>query len=476
MSISYQGAEGYQPDKARNPLQQPADPPKESTMMTAANNADLQELQSLEKKLDLLASRRRRIDRELAPEFNVVEYITHETSWSDVLADFLDPAGRHGQGDLFLNEFLRIVALRLPKSSAARATLSTIRLHSYVRDTNPWRLAPPFREAPTIAANNKNRKRRRIDITLPTSSFRFAIGIENKPWPSSEERPDQVSDYSDDLAAQFGDNNYLIVYLSRSGGRPASLDAGKRATLMDHGQLVLMSYKEDVLEWLRACRNKCQADRVRDFITDWIDRLTGHRRSKPLPLGAEVNPLLKYFRASPDEAPIAGPARDAVLRYATLCPRAAKDICDKPAVRHYIVSQFMQDLAQRIAQQIDGWDARHEQGTEVSRVRIYKKGQEDLLYVALGKKRRTQKPAYITVRPPERGGQLSPEGAERVKSHLGARLGKSKKPKREKLGSRAYWWETPARRYSDWCDPDVLLRLSMKEEATAYVTERLKLV
>src|SRR4051812_35936656 len=55
---------------------------------------------------------KRRADLQAAPGFNVFPYIKRdENRLSDVLADLLDPAGAHGQGAMFLADFLRVAAL-----------------------------------------------------------------------------------------------------------------------------------------------------------------------------------------------------------------------------------------------------------------------------------------------------------------------------------------------------------------------------
>src|SRR4051794_24296453 len=46
------------------------------------------------------------LDRRFAPGFNPVDLIRYEVGWSALLAMLLHPAGRHGQGRLFLDLFL----------------------------------------------------------------------------------------------------------------------------------------------------------------------------------------------------------------------------------------------------------------------------------------------------------------------------------------------------------------------------------
>ena len=101
-----------------------------------------------------------------APRLSIFQLLApNENALSRVLAELLDPRGSHGQGELFLNEFLRQAKLPLVSPAEAR--------HVRVR-----------REFTT-------HKQRRIDIVVETPNA--VLGIENKPWAAQQEK--QLFDY-----------------------------------------------------------------------------------------------------------------------------------------------------------------------------------------------------------------------------------------------------------------------------------------
>lgn len=65
---------------------------------------------NLHYRLQLLEKTRTHTDRLLATRFNVFEYIQpNENRLSDLIADLLDPKGKHGQGQVLLREFVKTV-------------------------------------------------------------------------------------------------------------------------------------------------------------------------------------------------------------------------------------------------------------------------------------------------------------------------------------------------------------------------------
>jgi hypothetical protein len=193
-------------------------------------------------RLELFESVKHKLDVYLASEFNVFSYISpDENRLSDIIAELLNPRGRHGQGEVFLREFLRI----LGKSMKCGSRCKVVR--EQVTDAIP-------------------QSQRRIDILLEIDGF--GVGIENKPWAG--EQAEQLSDYHKYLKSKYKDN-YLLVYLSGSGGKPQSISPDERQRLEDEGKLKILSYAVGFKAWLIACYKECRAEKIRWFLNDFID-------------------------------------------------------------------------------------------------------------------------------------------------------------------------------------------------------------
>ena len=127
--------------------------------------------------------------------FNVFAYIRpDENGLSDIIADLLDPRGKHGQGDAFLSLFAEALGVSFPAD---------------------YRAVKVYREETTTYITNPLR---RIDIVLDFGNF--GVGIENKPWAG--EQPDQVKDYFLHLGGRYREA-FLLLYLSGDGQPPPSV-------------------------------------------------------------------------------------------------------------------------------------------------------------------------------------------------------------------------------------------------------------
>lgn len=186
----------------------------------------------------------RRLDHYLSTRFNVFDLLRpNEVLLSTVLAELLDPSGRHGQGSRFLHAFMQ----RLAREDLARL--------------QPRRVAV---EAPTRYLAHSTR---RFDVLLEYDSFGFVI--ENKPWAADQER--QVSDYLDELRTVYGDA-HCLVYLTPHGSAPpaTSIPPMDLCRNQELGNLVLMSFRDDIRGWLEACIAHCASDKFRWFLRDLL--------------------------------------------------------------------------------------------------------------------------------------------------------------------------------------------------------------
>ena len=220
------------------------------------------EMQQCQRFVDELAPRletaralERQLDAHLARRFNVFDYLRRdELGLSRIVADLLDPEGKHGQGASFLK--LLLDGCRLRTASPEARTVEVV-VEKAITDN------------------------RRLDICVRID--RFCLAIENKPYAGDQ--PDQVRDYLEWLRCNY--EEYALIYLSRSG-EPPSPESVKQTDLEgldDASQFQIMSYHGteegewsdgfdryrcpySLAEWFADCRKNCRADRLWWFLRE----------------------------------------------------------------------------------------------------------------------------------------------------------------------------------------------------------------
>jgi hypothetical protein len=222
------------------------DPPDGDEMGLLFNQRKLREFfATVTARVELAEAEQRHIDRRLATQFNVFDLIEpDENRLSDILAWLLDPKGNHGQGDLFL----RLLFKQLGLSSAP----------------NVMKNAAVRREAPTFGIL---KYRRRIDVLVEAGVL---LAIENKV--DSLEQRDQVKDYLEHLrhCTQNCRTRSTLIYLSPDRRTPVSLDVAALADHQRHRRLYCWSYRGEIRAWLEDGRRECEAQHIRDFLSDFI--------------------------------------------------------------------------------------------------------------------------------------------------------------------------------------------------------------
>jgi len=194
-------------------------------------------------RVELAEKKQRRIDKRRATGFNVFDlFEPDENKLSDVLAGLLDPKGGHGQGDLFL----RLLFKPLGLGSDARLTKD----------------ATVQREAPT---HEILKYRRRMDVLVEAGAL---VAIENKL--DSLEQRDQVKDYLEHLRQSTRGRQTRLIYLTLDGKTPKSLHSSVMDQQQRIGRLHCWSYQRELRAWLESCRRDCQAQKIRDFLSDLI--------------------------------------------------------------------------------------------------------------------------------------------------------------------------------------------------------------
>ncbi len=200
-------------------------------------------------RLELLIQYRVEVEAHLARRFSFLHFIDfNENRISDVFAYLLKPDETHGQGDLFLREFLSDVSVKwLPESGWSRIRVG--------------------REVTTTRIENWKRK---IDIEI---AFRIddgwaAIAIENKPWAVDQDQ--QLSDYARHLKSMY-DGRFKLIYLTPKGEDPSecSITREEREQLENKGKFAKASIQKWADGWLKRAEDEVKAERVRWFVSDF---------------------------------------------------------------------------------------------------------------------------------------------------------------------------------------------------------------
>jgi PD-(D/E)XK nuclease superfamily len=191
-------------------------------------------------KIATLREARNRFADQLAPEFRIFDYLrTDEMGLSRCIAGLLDPKGKHGQGSLFLKEFLKTI----------------------LGEGSHWETKA--NDLVNIVLEKQANGQRRIDIYLEFQNG--IIGIENKPWAGCQDN--QLSDYADYLQSNSGGKNWLLVFLSKRDPENRSITTERRDELENDGRYIQLNYTE-IVGWLEICAFKANAPVVRVFIEE----------------------------------------------------------------------------------------------------------------------------------------------------------------------------------------------------------------
>lgn len=190
------------------------------------------------------------LDRRVAPRFSVFDYFNEqETDLSCAFGGLLDPAGTHGQGDVFLELFLGEIR--------------------HLREDFPYLDTQGCKVYLEYTTNGG-----RIDIVLEMPGKHW-IGIENKPWAAEQEN--QITNYMtylEELTKPVEGGTAWILYLSGDGSDPETTKGLSEEQIK---RCLTMPYRTrneklpSVENWIRRCWEQCEAERVRWFLKDFLE-------------------------------------------------------------------------------------------------------------------------------------------------------------------------------------------------------------
>ena len=212
-------------------------------------------------KVASLKEARRLYGSQIAPDFYIFDYLRDdEMGLSRCIGNLLHPNGKHGQGDVFLKQFLiQINQLLLNASQEEGLSNSEDKLQ-----TPQWDFVNT--EYCKVKLEQGIDNQRRIDISL-TFADGAIIGIENKPWAGDQKN--QLQDYARYIKNKSGGMPWLLIYLCNGEPSEESIPKAERLQLAQEGYFITINYN-DLTDWLIACVAQTKALVVRTFIEELI--------------------------------------------------------------------------------------------------------------------------------------------------------------------------------------------------------------
>lgn len=195
-------------------------------------------LNTVKARIDVHNEFKKEYDKQLAFDFSLFQFFAiGENKISQVLAYFLDEKQNHGQGAIFLNEFIKTF------SSKEIEVIGSINI-----------------------CEKRITQKKRIDIYIELNDF--TIAIENKIW--ADDQPNQLKDYAGYLERKTK-GNYLLLYLNPYGFDPStkSINEAQKNSLIDQNKFKVISYKEDLINLINRWIVICEADNVSYFLKEF---------------------------------------------------------------------------------------------------------------------------------------------------------------------------------------------------------------
>ena len=161
--------------------------------------------------------------------FNPFQFLrTDEMGLSKILAFLLDPTETHGQGDLFLNSFLKFIGK-----------------HQFLA----YKKVNIYREKTTKETTKENRRHDIIIEGLLDNKIAWVISIENK-LQGAVDREDQMNDYAIDLK-NYVSESYFLIYLPVFSNNPPEISISEKdwAKLMTKKKAMVLSASM-IIQWL----------------------------------------------------------------------------------------------------------------------------------------------------------------------------------------------------------------------------------
>lgn len=177
--------------------------------------------------------------------FNPFQFLqTDEMGLSKILAFLLDPTETHGQGDLFLNSFLKFIN----KHQFLAYQKVNIYLEKITKEEND-EITNEITNETTNETTNKNGRHDIFIEGILDNKTSWVISIENK-LQGAIDQPKQMHTYDKDLKNYVSDS-YFLIYLPIFSNNPPekSISEDKWAKLMSDKKAMVLSASM-LIKWL----------------------------------------------------------------------------------------------------------------------------------------------------------------------------------------------------------------------------------
>lgn len=232
-------------------------------------------------KISLIRLNQEALARSSGARFNVFEVLgvsSDETRLhSAFIAELLDPAGSHSQGDLYLRLFIEELCKdHFPDFATGNALVET---EHHIAGTTTGRIDILVREA-------KTRNPR-------------AILIENKIYAGDQEF--QLGRYHNYGTDQFGAGNFVLFYLTLEGQEPSDFSRkSKSKEVILNKDFFLISYRDEIHNWLNRCHKESSSlPQIRETIAQYlmlVSKLSG--KSNPFDMTVKLESLISVDKNS----------------------------------------------------------------------------------------------------------------------------------------------------------------------------------
>ena len=428
------------------------------------------------------------LDRQLARRFNVLDYLrTSEMGLSRVIADLFNPSASHGQGLLFLDQFLR--GLQRSSEDGGRPLDLT---QGYGDDG--WTVREDSVRVRVERVIPPGRRRLDISVEFEGIDGRLrCLAIENKPYAGDQHQ--QVHAYLDFLEGRYGHKQegnptgHLLIYLSPTGEGPSewSIDKTRLERELKERDFAVMGYSVgaftesspsadiesdsarlvldySLAQWFRACRMACDVERFRSFFHDAESYC--ERRFGGVTVTDATTQKVVSFLKQPDNYEVAIAVHRAW-----------------PNVRDGIVNAFAERIRDRVLAEIRPthgddiecrWTLDKRQRINKTHLDVTRPSWIKTVQVRVRLEAKSRGPNGWVIGTLIHGDQKESESAKDLRNALGKRLG-------ERLDAGQYsssywpWQQVVEQKWRNWFDiPRTLAEPESKdaEDATQYFVDR----
>lgn len=216
------------------------------------NNLSINEfdVENFFKKTEEVINKAREHDeQECGSDFNFFDFFwLSENTVSSIIAFFLDPNGKHNEGDIYLKLFIKKFNLDFFEFNGNDGITVNCEYNIYGG---------------------------RIDILI-YNNFKQAIAIENKFFLNTPDQKNQIRDYLQHLQKKF--KKYCLLYLCPLGKTPSeeSISREDREKAISENKLKIITYEEHMIERLHEFENLTQNPKVKLFLKDFLRKLKIH--------------------------------------------------------------------------------------------------------------------------------------------------------------------------------------------------------